>query len=113
MDDADVLLVVRWPDQRDAPFLPGKVLEYLSHRKPILIVNSVAGGEAEKLVCRIGAGRCCSDASEIHEVLSYWMAQKQRDGRVTVTYDDSAMLGLSTLEFGRQYEELLARTVSR
>lgn len=112
MEAADVLLVVRWPDKRDAPFLPAKIFEYLSYRKPILIVNAVDGGEAEKLVCRVGAGMSCRSAGEIRAALLNWMTEKRHNGTLTASHDEALMLQMGVQEFGHQYERLLGGDMS-
>ncbi len=73
----DVFVVVRWQDAADAPFLPGKVYEYLALERPILVVNAVSGGEVEHLVEELSAGAVCAHETEIREAIRGWLHEKK------------------------------------
>lgn len=104
---ADVLLVVRWPDQREAPFLPGKLFEYLTLFKPILLVNAVPGGEAEQMVVRTHAGVCCETRGKIKTALIDWIDEKRRSGALTANDPSPALAALEVSHVGERYEAAL------
>ena len=107
----DVLAVIRWQSPADVPFIPGKLFEYVAFGVPILLVNAVAGGEAENLVSELGCGVACSTDAEIEQVLGGLMLEKRRAGRLRCP--DTEDLGRFSHEhFIAAYEGVVATAIA-
>jgi len=77
--DADVLLLAATPLERDG--LPGKLFEYMSARRPILLVGC-PDGEAADLVRSTGCGFVADDLSQLKAQLESWRVTKSTRGRI-------------------------------
>lgn len=59
-NQADLLLVVIEPNEKNKPAYPGKIFEYIRLNKPVLSI-SPNGSAVEKLVCELKMGLSCED----------------------------------------------------
>lgn len=109
--EMDALLVIRWQSHLDAPFIPGKVLEYASFGVPVILVNAVPNGEAEKALEEIGCGLLCFDEADIIDALTTLLRHKRERG--TVRCADTSRSGRFSAErFVETYEEIIAEAVT-
>ena len=80
---ADVLLVIDAPSRGPSPFLPSKLIDYLTLRRPILGVTPDPGASAD-LLRRLGCPVAKpDDVASIEEALAD-LVRRWRDGRLDV-----------------------------
>jgi len=107
----DALAVIRWPSPLDAPFIPGKLYEYVAFRLPILLVNAVAGGEAENLVAELACGSVCTTQAEIEEALRGLVREKRNAGHLRCP-DNGAAGRFSQEHFIADYERVICGAIA-
>lgn len=91
--EADLLLLLLWNDPGEAGVYSTKIFEYLSARRPILMLG-YSSGVAAALVRERRAGFVVNDADEIASVLRGYIQEKSRHGWVA-PLPQSAAGGLS------------------
>ena len=80
---ADVLLLLLWNTPFETGVVTGKLFEYLSHDKPVLVIGAPPDSEAVQLVEEHHLGRAGNQPEEIAEHLEAWRAEKAARGVVS------------------------------
>jgi hypothetical protein len=81
LQQADILVLLRWPDPREDTVIPGKFFEYVGAGRPILAVGRPSG-EVADFIRQDGLGLASDDPAAIADWLGKALAVRQGGGAV-------------------------------
>jgi hypothetical protein len=79
--ESSVLLILKWNDPKEKGVYTGKLYEYLGAKRPILAVGSF-NENVDDLISESGTGISVDEPHLIKEILSHWLDEWQKSGRI-------------------------------
>lgn len=106
--ESTALLLLEWNDPRGRDTSTGKIYGYLGARRPIL-ATGYPGGAIDNLLRESGTGILANEVEMIREVLSCWLGQWRRSGKITSYWkpDENVIKRYTRREGARKLAELL------
>ena len=97
--NSDVLLLISWNNEKEKMFIPGKIYEYFSLRKPVLSIG-YKEGSLKDLIEETNVGYHVSDLESTKEVLLTIYNEFLDSGKVDfnseINIDDYSMVAMAS-----------------
>jgi hypothetical protein len=106
-------LVLFLGEDDDVGLLPAKMYEYMGARRPVLVVGGTEQHEAVGILARARVGTWAQGPEQIADVLSRWVEELRRSGRIEVRPDPAAIQAFEWRNTASTMGDLLREAIDR